>query len=220
MARPYAGRRRPGCGRDRLRRLHVPLRSRPPRPGRQGSPARAVRRPRAGEVERRDRPDVLDFLCHDVGAADQRWAALFRLLLRLRRGDAALGGHLGDPRLCRHACPDPVQERRRFATAAHLSSRPAARAAAAARCRRTAGPAGRAVGALAGIRKFRPAAARGLVPSPAAAHRAAPRPDARSGPRAREIAKPDPAGQCVRRGRRRGVHRRFADRGNGPFGGG
>jgi cytochrome b subunit of formate dehydrogenase len=31
-------------------------------------PARAVR-PRAGEVERRDRADVLDFLCHDVGAA-------------------------------------------------------------------------------------------------------------------------------------------------------
>ena len=77
-------------------------------------------------------------------------AALFRFLLRLRRGDAALGGDLGDPRLCRLACPDPIQERRRFATAAHLSSRRAACAAAAARCHRTAGHAGRAVSALAG----------------------------------------------------------------------
>jgi hypothetical protein len=42
-----------------------------PCPARQGSAARAVR-PRAGQVERRDRPDVLDFLCHDVRAADQR----------------------------------------------------------------------------------------------------------------------------------------------------
>ena len=35
-----------------------------------------------------------------------------------------------------------------------------------------------------------------------------------------QIAKPDPAGQCVRRGGRRGDHRRVDDRGNGPFGGG
>ncbi len=50
--------------------------------------------------------------------------------------------------------------------------------------------------------------------------RGAPRPNARGGPRAHAIAKPDPAGQCVRRGGRRGDHRRFADRGNGPSGGG
>ncbi len=35
-----------------------------------------------------------------------------------------------------------------------------------------------------------------------------------------EIAEPDPAGQCVRRGSRRRDHRRLADRGNGSSGGG
>ena len=224
MGRPYAGRDRPGRGGDRLHRLYAPLRARPPRPARQGSAARLVR-PRTGEVERRDRPDVLDFLCHDVGAIGQRRAALFRFLLRLRRGDAALGGDLGDPRLCRPACPDPVQKRRRFATAAHLSSRPAACAAAAARCHRTAGPAGRAVGALVAIRKFR-RAARGPIPSAAAAPGHAPRPNARAGPgaapqgRPRAVAKPDPAGQCVRGRDRRRTHRRLAPRRYRPADGG
>ena len=152
-------------------------------------------------------------------------AALFRFLLRLRRGDAALGGDLGDPRLCRPACPDPVQERRRCATAAHLSSRPAACAAAAARCRRTAGPAGRAVGALAGIRKSRTRRPRSRpircsrAPRCAAIERAS-RIRRRAPGRPRAIAKPDPAGQCVRgRGRRR-HHRRLAHRGHGSAGGG
>ena len=66
-----------------------------------------------------------------------------------------------------------------------------------------------------GIRKSR-RAARGAIPSAAAAHRGAPRPNGRAGSgaalqgRARAIAKPDPAGQCIRRGGRRRDHRRLA----------
>ena len=69
-------------------------------------------------------------------------------------------------------------------------------------------------------------AARCLVPPAAAARRDAPRSNALSrigappSGRARAIAKPDPAGQCVRgRGRRRD-HRRLADRGDRSAGGG
>ena len=69
---------------------------------------------------------------------DQRRAVVFRLLRRPRRGDAALVRNLGDNGVRRPSCAGAFPDRRRVAAASDFSPDPSHRAAAAARCSRTA----------------------------------------------------------------------------------